>query len=123
MTIGGNVSDVSFEYDAGARLCSCDFRLRPFNYLAQRAVSTMSENDAQNLDGGLDLSSEPEKPPASRHGEKAASYHRSGGRARVYFNCCRVYSVVQIPAGVMNGKLSSWRFHCPRCGHLTEIPL
>lgn len=41
---------------------------------------------------------------------------------RVLFRCCNVYSPVKIPERVLNGELSSWRFHCPRCAGLVEIP-
>ncbi len=84
----------------------------------------MSENP--NAHSQLDITSEPTPiqptvEQSTRSAKKRAS--QQGTSARVYFKCCRVYAVVRIPNGVLNGELSSWRFHCPRCGELSEIPL
>ena len=70
-------------------------------------------------DGQLDLISEP--PPLGN--QAPAIRGASPVTARVVFRCCRVYAQVNIPPAVLDGRLSSWRFHCPRCGQLSEIPL
>ena len=86
---------------------------------------------------GLDLTSEspapvppPAQPAAGRlsststvAAQPEASAARPLNAVKVLFRCCRVYAVVHVPEGVLNGQLSSWRFHCPRCGRLNEIPL
>ncbi|HBE71989.1 MAG TPA: hypothetical protein DDW52_27940 [Planctomycetaceae bacterium] len=46
----------------------------------------------------------------------------SAPKVRVLFRCCNVYMPITIPQRVLNGELSSWRFHCPRCAGLVEIP-
>lgn len=79
-----------------------------------------------NEDSQLDLTSEPFPSSADEsravHGQPKPINQRSP-TMRIFFNCCRVYAVVHVPAGVLNGRLSSWRFHCPRCGNLVDIPL
>ncbi len=89
--------------------------------IKDRGGFVVSEYNRQDLEGQLDLTSDPATPP--RSGDAPKSDKKARQEARAYFKCCRVYSVVTIPDGVLNGKLSSWRFHCPRCGRLSEIPL
>ncbi|MEO8269867.1 MAG: hypothetical protein ABI557_09105 [Aureliella sp.] len=79
-----------------------------------------------NEDGQLDLTSEalPSSPVGSSSQAHDVKRARSSEQSmRVFFHCCRVYAAVNVPLGVTNGRLSSWRFHCPRCGKLNEIPL
>lgn len=45
------------------------------------------------------------------------------GRIRLYFKCCRVFTLQTMPMAVLFGQLSVWRVHCPRCGRLSEIPV
>lgn len=78
-------------------------------------------------EGELDLTSEPvPQPAAPARGPKparGASKRTYKGSMQMWFKCCRVYSNVHIPAAVHEGKSKTWRFHCPRCGRLVEIPL
>lgn len=79
-----------------------------------------------NDDSQLDLTSEPFSSAANEsHSARKETkpVSRPKPTMRIFFNCCRVYAVVYVPAGVLNGRLSSWRFHCPRCGNLVDIPL
>jgi hypothetical protein len=78
-------------------------------------------------DGELDLTSEPASTrstsdPSLREPDRSPDLF-ANKRLRVLFKCCRVYAPVQIPEGVRSGQFTSWRFHCPRCGQLVEIPL
>ncbi|MCA9134593.1 MAG: hypothetical protein KDA45_15605 [Planctomycetales bacterium] len=86
------------------------------------------DNKPHHIPGDLDLTSEPYREPQPPGGNQPspaarARHASSGGRASVLFSCCRVYAYVKIPPNVLSGQLSSWRFHCPRCGKLVEIPL
>ncbi|MCC7338980.1 MAG: hypothetical protein IT422_28120 [Pirellulaceae bacterium] len=79
-----------------------------------------------NEDGQLDLTSEALTSAAAgtpRQAQAAKPPRLPEQSMRVFFHCCRVYATVHVPLGVTNGRLSSWRFHCPRCGKLNEIPL
>ncbi len=48
---------------------------------------------------------------------------QNAGRIRLYFKCCRVFTLQTMPVAVLFGQLSVWRVHCPRCGSLSEIPV
>lgn len=72
-------------------------------------------------EGKLDITSDPR--PSRPAETKAQQPAKAQNSLRVFFKCCRVYAYVNIPEAVQQGRLSSWRFHCPRCGNLIEIPL
>ncbi len=83
-------------------------------------------------EGELDLTSEAlpstnNLPHAARphsHGDAGPASRKPAKQSmQAYFYCCKVVAMVTVPQGVSDGRLSSWRFHCPRCGKLVEIPL
>lgn len=85
-------------------------------------------------EGELDITSEPTLGPLLPVEKRAGQGGNRGERGRtarkgqahrlqVHFKCCNVYALLPIPEGVMNAQLSSWRFHCPRCAKLVEIPI
>lgn len=88
-------------------------------------MSSLAES-LRHLDdeyGNFDVTSpgnlgRPKPPPEQRSPEL-----RKRQVIRVLFNCCNVYAALPIPDRVAQEQLSSWRFHCPRCGGLIEIPI
>lgn len=76
--------------------------------------------------GELDITSEG-FAPADQLGRSSKPLPKrppqNGGRIRLYFKCCRVFTLQTMPMAVLFGKLSVWRVHCPRCSSLSEIPV
>lgn len=79
---------------------------------------------------GLDLTSDPSPKSQNKPGSNntadesdlaAARSVPKRRKVRVYFGCCRVYYLVNLPDQVLYGKQKLWRLHCPRCGQLIEI--
>ncbi|GAB5402127.1 MAG: hypothetical protein Aurels2KO_03580 [Aureliella sp.] len=79
--------------------------------------------NASELASGASEESNTTDSGNSSAGQSGNSGARRRKTIRVIFECCNVYGVVPIPPRVLSGELSSWRFHCPRCGRATEVPV